>query len=206
MSEISTKQYQFTVDWFSNHTKLWSRLFSGVIPNSRKILEIGSYEGRSAVWLLESVLHDQGGEIYCVDTWEGGEEHENWVMSQVEKRFDENAAIALASNVNCTLHKLKGTSRKWLAELKLDGHSGTFDFIYVDGSHQAPDVLEDLTGAFPLCRLGGIILCDDYLWEMERNPLHTPKLAIDAFVTCFRSKITILPAPLYQVVLVKTAD
>jgi len=33
-------------------------------------------------------------EILCVDTWEGGIEHDKKTMPEVERRFDHNVAIA----------------------------------------------------------------------------------------------------------------
>jgi predicted O-methyltransferase YrrM len=85
-----------------------------------------------------------------------------------------------------------------------------FDFIYVDGSHQAADVLLDASMAFRLLRLGGIMVLDDYLWHEtqagNRDPLTVPKMAIDAFINCHFNRLRIVPAPLYQIFLQKLAD
>jgi hypothetical protein len=40
-----------------------------------------------------------------------------------------------------------------------------YDFIYVDGSHQTIDVLEDAVAAFQLAKVGAIIAFDDYIWD-----------------------------------------
>ena len=42
-------------------------------------------------------------------------------------------------------------------------------FIYVDGSHEAPDVLFDAILAHKLVKNNGIIAFDDYLWSPEEN-------------------------------------
>lgn len=202
---MNTYEYEYTTDWFSHHILTWSQIFSVVIPQAQKILEIGSYDGRSTVWLLENVLQRTGGTVYCVDTWEGGFEHDRAGMIAVEERFDKNTAIALQKSGRASVTKLKGKSRAVLARLYVGEGENAFDFVYVDGSHQSSDVLEDLIGAFSLCKVGGVIACDDYLWEFGNNPLHTPKLAIDAFVNCFSSKLTLLRARLDQIYLVKTA-
>jgi hypothetical protein len=70
------------------------------------------------------------------------------------------------------------------------GKQGYFDFIYVDGSHQAPDVLADAFLSFRLLRENGVIAFDDYLWQ-EALPdgidsIRCPKLAIDAFTNIHR--------------------
>ncbi|HEY1506651.1 MAG TPA: class I SAM-dependent methyltransferase, partial [Stellaceae bacterium] len=109
-------------------------------------------------------------------------------MGAVEARFDRNIAIAKAKCPEVAVHKIKSRSNHALAKL-LPEHAESFDFIYVDGSHQAADVLTDLTLAFGLCRVGGLIACDDYLWQFGQNPLLVPKIAIDSFVNCFTLKV-----------------
>jgi predicted O-methyltransferase YrrM len=83
------------------------------------------------------------------------------------------------------------------------GHRASFDLVFVDGSHQASDVLTDLVLGYDLCKIEGTIICDDYLWSMEpagkQDPLNMPKQAIDAFSTIFMRKIKQISAPLYQV-------
>ena len=78
--------------------------------------------------------------------------------------------------------------------------------MYIDGSHQASDVLTDLVLGFMLRRVNGIMVCDDYLWKLNRDPLLNTKLAIDAFTNCFFGKIEpVNRIPLYQLWLRKTA-
>lgn len=54
-----------------------------------------------------------------------------------------------------------------------------FDFIYVDGSHKAEDVYEDAVSCFALCKVGGIIMFDDYQWEYYADSQDNPRAAID---------------------------
>jgi hypothetical protein len=49
---------EYTNGWFTQHAKLWGRLLAfpggeAAVPPSAQVLEIGSYEGRSAVWILQ---------------------------------------------------------------------------------------------------------------------------------------------------------
>ncbi len=80
----------------------------------------------------------------------------------------------------------------------------------MDGSHQAPDVLADAVFAFPLLKVGGLMIFDDYLWSMElpgqQDSFNMPKPAIDAFVNIYQRKVRVLSAPLYQLYVMKTAD
>lgn len=204
------KRYAFTTDWVSKHLPVWKLLLKD-IPAVSKVLEIGSYEGRSTVWLMEHAFKATGkGEIFCIDTWNGSTEHEGADLSAVEKRFVRNTAIARArSKADVTVHRLKGRSFDQLARLIAKGHRLSFDLIYVDGSHQCADVLGDLVLSFELCKVGGLIICDDYLWSPaihgQENLLDQPKLAIDSFVNCHARKIALYNTPLYQIHLRKTS-
>lgn len=68
--------YIFTSDWFSTNIPLWKKLLQNYKdkPNL-KFLEIGSYEGRSAVWLMENILTQENCTLTCIDTFEGSAEH-----------------------------------------------------------------------------------------------------------------------------------
>lgn len=189
-------EYQFTQDWFHWAPELWTQLIP-ILPERTKdgrcFLEIGSFEGRSTVWIIENMLQN-GDEIICVDTWEGGEEHGAENMVEVEKRFEYNRSLAITErNVSALRHK--GTSISYLgACLQEDVEDRiTFDFIYIDGSHTAPDVLTDACMAWPLLRPLGIMVFDDYVWAPNlRDILHRPKLAIDAFMNIFAEEVEII--------------
>ncbi len=201
--------YQFTQDWFSNNIPVWDQLIDQVSPSA--FLEIGAFEGRATAYLIEKVGTQRPIEIHCVDTWEGGVEHAPSMMPDVERRFHENVALATARASNrVDLVKHKGTSARMLPELIAAGRAGTFDFVYIDGSHQAPDVLLDAILGFQLLRPGGVIVFDDYLWHMEadgsQDHYNMPKPAIDAFVNIYRRKLAVFSAPLYQLLVRKLSD
>lgn len=205
---MQAEDYEFTVDWFSQFAGVWRALFQQFLPGAKKVLEIGSYEGRSTTWLIENAfLPHAAGDLYCIDTWQGSMENDRSAMPEVERRFDRNVAKAKERSPGIRVYKIKGASQAALKRLSMEGHGGAFDFVYVDGSHQAADVLSDLVLAFELCRVGGLIACDDYLWNFGQNPLLTPKLAIDAFINCFAGKVVpVLGPPLQQLYLQKKAD
>jgi len=205
---MSSEEYEFTTDWFSRFAGVWSQLLAREKP--ARILEIGSYEGRATCFLIESCAADRPIEVHCVDTWSGGVEHDSGAMPLVEGRFDRNVAKAMAKAANAVLfHKHKSLSAPALVKLLSEG-SERFDLIYIDGSHQAPDVLTDAVLAFMLLKVGGLLIFDDYLWSMEgqgrQDAYNMPKPAIDAFVNLFQRKLGVLGAPLYQLYTRKTAS
>jgi predicted O-methyltransferase YrrM len=176
-------EYKFTQDWFNWAPEVWNQLtpmLSGE-AGKRNFLEIGSFEGRSSVWIAENMMQD-GDHLRCIDTWEGGEEHGEEDMSEVEERFRANLIVATEKFPERLIFQSKGTSVARLAQLQ---GKTMFDFIYIDGSHKAPDVLTDACMAWPLLKLEGLMVFDDYMWGNPRDALHRPKIAIDAFTNIF---------------------
>lgn len=203
---------QFTVDWFSRSMPAWKALFPRVMPRPARILEIGAFEGRSTCFMLEHILPgDLDGEIHCVDSWAGGVEHDGIAMDAVLERFKANVGAMLKRFPRHKVIAHRHLSAVALRQLHAKGLAGSFDFAYVDGSHQAADVLEDLVLAFPLLRLGGLVICDDYTWQRQRpgreDLLDSPKLAIDAFTNIYRRRLRFLDWPTtYQMAFLKSAD
>lgn len=74
-----------------------------------------------------------------------------------------------------------------------------FDFIYIDGSHRSPDVIQDSILSFGLLKKGGIMIFDDY---GKVQSIELPKLAIDCFLSIFAKEMKVLLKE-YQVVIEK---
>jgi predicted O-methyltransferase YrrM len=180
--------YQYTKDWFSWAPKVWEQLIPH-LPARKNFLEIGSFEGRSAVWIIENMMED-GGEIYCIDTWEGGAEHTPEDMAGTEERFKHNVGLVMDNFVDRHVLPIKSTSVKALGGLI--AQKKQFDFIYIDGSHLAKDVLTDACMSWPLLNKGGFMVFDDYLWKPQGfTLLQRPKFAVDTFVNMFEDEVTI---------------
>ncbi|MDF7673159.1 class I SAM-dependent methyltransferase [Acetobacteraceae bacterium ESL0709] len=201
----------YTSDWFVSHQPIWERIISNLKPE--KILEIGSYEGRSICFAIDHAAQYKNIEIHCVDTWKGGIEHERIGidMQNVEKRFDHNTNLSIIRAKNkVDLIKHKEMSDVALPRILSDLGKDYFDMIYIDGSHQAKDVLFDAVLSFKLLKVSGVLIFDDYLWKENtiggENILRCPKIAIDSFCNIFSHEIQILQAPLYQIYIVKVKD
>lgn len=207
---MSGEDFRFTQEWFVQNAAIWDKL----IPRfpQRKILEIGSFEGRATCYFIETCAREHPIELHCIDTWEGGVEHDARTMPEVEPRFDHNVALAQSRSPNeARVVKHKCHSHTALAKLIAADAAGTFDIAYIDGSHTAPDVLTDAVMVFKLLRVGGLMIFDDYLWSMERHgqqdPFNMPKPAVDAFVNIFQRRLYVVQGvPVYQLFVSKTSD
>jgi predicted O-methyltransferase YrrM len=166
--------YEFTSDWFKSHVPIWKHLLSHLKEKPCRCLEIGTHEGRSAIWIAENLLSN-GGSLTCVDPWRSRD---------VEARFDRNlASCARRSQIS----KLKGFSWAVTRTLPL----ASYDFVYIDGSHEGRHVLEDAVLAFRLLRKHGIIIFDDYR-RPDSGQHRTPRPAIDAFLDLRHAEIEVL--------------
>jgi predicted O-methyltransferase YrrM len=194
-------EYQFTKDWFNWAPEVWTQLIP-LLSDRLNFLEIGSFEGRSAAWIVENMMEDEGN-IQCVDTWEGGEEHSAEDMAAVEARFLHNAKVIGEKYPHRTVIQIKDTSTRALARFIEEEY--TYGFIYIDGSHIAKDVLTDACMAWSMLQQGGIMVFDDYMWGNPRDILHRPKPAIDAFCNIFAEEAEIVHVG-YQLVVRKKGE
>lgn len=169
----------FTNDWFEDENrKLFTKLRLFIRPNAHS-LEIGSYEGRSSIWLSENF-----DSVTCVDTWEGSMEHDAVQKMNLYDRFLHNTQHIR------NITPVRGRSVDILSRFIVEKRQ--FDFIFVDGSHLMKDVLTDAVLCHELLTSGGIIVFDDYIWGKD-YPIHQqPGPAIDAFITAIHGMYTVI--------------
>jgi predicted O-methyltransferase YrrM len=178
---------EFTVDWFDYYTANLERILVPFQGRPRvRMLEIGAYEGRSTIWFLESILSGPGSHLTTVDTWEGSAENDPREMDAVRERFERNTARFVAEG---RLTVVVAPSQPYLAGQVANrpsaGTAGGYHIIYVDGSHTAADVLSDAVLSWALLEPGGVMVLDDYLWDMMQSEQERPRFAIDSFLACF---------------------
>jgi predicted O-methyltransferase YrrM len=190
------ENYRFTADWFGGHIPNWQEWLGHLAGKPElRFLEVGCYEGRSVVWLLGNILTHETARIECVDVFFDDASGSS-AMDSYEQRFDHNIKTALGRK---KVRKIKAPSQEWLRKLPL--HS--YDAIYVDGSHTAPDVLEDAVLAFRLLSPGGVMIFDDYEWNAYPDPWLTPRMGIDFFLRVYERQYELLSKG-YQVAIRKT--
>lgn len=215
----------FQVDWFCyNSIFLQSAVTDfGNKPNI-SCLELGSFEGLTSNYLMENICNGPHSLLVSIDTWEGSKDNphaNNQTKEHLYKAFRNNVHEYIDAG---KLIPIRKTSRDGLIHLlnthvtknhhahevsTIGGHTNIptqFDFIYLDASHFAKDTLLDLTLAFELLKVGGIMGIDDYEWTWGK-PLPsyaTPKPAVDAFLEAYKSTYELLVKG-YQVHIKKNA-
>lgn len=197
------KGYKFTTDWFSRHIPIWEKYLKPLANKSEiNILEIGSWEGLSACWLLDFILTHESSRISCIDLFEPSIEYAPLDNQQYEKsqgeRFDFNIS---QTGVSKKVTKIIGDSKNVMRSLSLNN----YDMLYIDGSHLACNILTDAVLGWGLVKVGGLVIFDDYGFMVFDNLdeidfkvpddfylEQQPKTGIDAFLKVFSKQLKII--------------
>lgn len=184
----------FKWDYFTRCIPTWEQYLASMKGKpDLKFLEVGSFEGRSACWFLDNILTDLSSTLTCIDYFEDTISQGIWTkelyentynMPEIHQNFLHNTK-EYGAKVSCVL----GDSKQILRQFD---RKETFDCIYIDGSHIASDVLEDIVLSFPLLKVNGLLILDDYYWDMWKNQLREPKIAIDAFLQIYQNQYNLL--------------
>lgn len=174
-----------TTDWAFGNFGTWTVVLGPERPTITHILEVGSWEGGSAIFFLNFF---PSSNVTCIDTFAGsptGLDRNAFLETapESERRFDANTA-AFGSRVR----KIKGRSVRELDRLVEETES--FDLIYIDGDHTRDAVLIDSLLAWKLLRPGGVLIWDDYKWKRGHPENMRPQPAIDLFVSLYCNALT----------------
>jgi predicted O-methyltransferase YrrM len=175
----------YSSDWMTRHCENWLAALRGRENDPLQILEIGSFEGRSARFFLDTFPLAR---ITCVDLFTP--KRNAW--------FDHNLKPHRRR-----LTKLAGRSAAILDKLVVNDLR--YDVIYIDGHHGRSSVFVDSALAWPLLNIGGILIWDDYLLDVDKPSHARPQHAIDVFCQTFASCLRELHRG-EQVIVEKTAD
>ncbi len=176
--EYFKKKYKFNYDdWFSYNINVWKKVLNSL--EEIKYLEIGSFEGRSAVFVGEL---DNTIEVTCVDTFQGSNEHPDINFDLVYKNCSDNL-----DKLNKSHNLFKNTSHNFFLN-----NNKKFNVIYIDGSHFFSDVKEDFINSMECLEDNGILICDDFYWLLWNKIELNPTLAILECYENFKDNLDIL--------------
>lgn len=188
--------YEFTEDWFTGHINEWIHRLSDLVDTPCRCLEIGSFEGRSTVWLADNILTHPKASLICIDP----------LLAEFYYYVDDYPSRLMYNIQRCSypdkVEVRQGFSQEVLPRLR----DLQFDFAYVDGSHEARDVIADWVLLYPLLKKGALVCFDDYGWQGDGGiTVHLVKEALDVIMRLWSSKIKVISCN-YQVWIRKTAE
>ncbi|MBE9187133.1 tetratricopeptide repeat protein [Microcoleus sp. LEGE 07076] len=184
--ECAAKNYQFTQDWFTHNIPIWQRhlqQFTGIADF--QVVEIGSFQGMSACWLLDNILTHPTAKITCIDLY-------------FQQHFKGNI---VKTGVGEKVIELEGYSQDLLINLT----SEFYDIAYVDGCHKPTSALQDAILSWRLVKVGGLMIFDDYEFTFPDSPEQNTKIGIDVFLEMFGSQLEVVHKG-YQLIVKKTEN
>jgi hypothetical protein len=84
---------RYTTDWCTNNVPLWRSLLAALVGQPEvHMLEVGTFEGRTAVWLCRNVLTHPTSRLTVVDTFAGGRDQIDFGtdVSNLRSRLNRN--------------------------------------------------------------------------------------------------------------------
>ncbi len=146
---------KYSVDWFDHNISNWKTWLAPLAGKpGLRALEIGSFEGRSTCWLMENVLTAPDSHIDCLDLFRS-----DIGFGDYHATFRANTAAW-----KDRIHEHRGVSYGSLKKLE-----GPYDLVYVDGWHTAFGAMADGLMAWPMLKVGGVMIFDDYMWVPHRH-------------------------------------
>jgi predicted O-methyltransferase YrrM len=122
--------------------------------NNAIFVEVGSWKGKSSAFLAVEIANS-GKEIqlYCIDTWNGSEEHKNMDLSNLYDTFLNNMK---------PLSKYYKAIRMDSVEASTMFEDYSLDFVFLDADHSYKGVIKDLHAWDKKIKTNGIIAGHDY--------------------------------------------
>lgn len=168
-------QYEFSTDWFSKYAPDWISCLSkcGIALDARRnVLELGSFEGRSACWISDNLLDHPQSRLTCVDTFCGSPEF-GTMFSAIFCHARDNLRDRFRVNIKRSKNPDKVASflmtTKAFMEMETKRGIEVYDLIYVDAGHHEHEAYFDGFMGYQLLRPDGLLIFDDYLWAPHFN-------------------------------------
>ena len=127
-------------------------------------MEIGSYEGRSVIYICENYKNFN---LTVVDPYLKHSEIENFTDQNIKKAFK-----IFKKNINNFKNRIKFYKLK--SSEFFTQNKNKYDLIYIDGSHFYKDVIQDFKNSLSVLNINGLVIFDDFTWDHYKNIEHNP--------------------------------
>ena len=160
------KQIYYQIPGWFNYAEAYDQIVD-TIPEDGKIVEIGSFLGKSTSYLATSLMNanKEQVKIYAVDTFEGSSEHASLKLPKdFFPIFRENIKFFIGREM---VVPCRGRSDDIDILEKFKDES--IDYIMVDGAHEHEAVIEDITNWWPKLKPNGVMFGDDFELEAVKQ-------------------------------------
>lgn len=163
------------------------KLLYPIIPQTKIICaEIGSFEGEGSIIINNYLCNNFESKLYCIDPFD-----DEYVKGNKNMSFWNSACNGQLNRFrNNTKNFPKIIECKEISDTMIPKlEDNTINFAYIDGDHSPEQVYKDAINIFKKMKKDGIILFDDYLWEI--NGIKT-RIGIDKFLDEYNGKYNLL--------------
>lgn len=181
LPENSIQDFLSVIDYINNNNQQKPK---------KRILEIGTFAGTSAIKLVELI---KNAEITVIDMWEDYNECDG-IKGTVDKIKENHIEQIFYNNIEKSGLKHLFTVKKgnsFNVLLDLNKSNSKFDVIYVDGSHTLLDSYTDILLSFELLEKGGVMLIDDVPFN-KGDILNSPLEGVKYFADKHEKEMKIL--------------
>ena len=166
--------------------------FKDKIGQPLNFLEVGVFSGTTSKLILDNILLHENCLLIGIDPWNKA------FFDRHDVRNDEAWENVLQSIENLKkefVHKvqfLKGTLQDSIVYTKIS--SILFDGVYIDGEHTYSAVMNDFNLTWPLLKVNGVMIFDDYLIRDRKTKKYDMNMqyVIDRLLSSHHNKCELL--------------
>lgn len=144
------------------------------------VVEVGCWLGSSTRFIAERVK--PGAKVYAVDHWLGSVEHQQMPdgISHLPTLYQQFLSNVIHKKLTDVIVPVRMSSKEAFYNLDVEA-----DLIYIDASHDAQSVYEDIVMWAKKLSPKGEIYGDDYSWPSVREGLYRAAGELNAKVESF---------------------
>lgn len=140
--------------WLSPHEGFFLFEAASALPKDATIVEIGSWKGKSTLYLTAAIKNSSKKKMFAVDPHIGersvGVKRETPTFKQFEKNLNHEALLGFVTPIIKTSEK---AAKNWA--------HGKIDFLFIDGLHDIKNTKLDFSIWEPKVKNGGVIALHD---------------------------------------------
>ena len=176
----------------------WDKELNHLVGKKINILELGVYKGEAMQWFIDNLMTNKDTTYTGVDTFGGSPEYFIYNKEKIDmfigvkkECFDRITKTDKKDQINIIIDTTKNALYDLYKKNK-NNQTKYYDVIFIDASHEAIDVLSDCILSWNLLKEGGILINDDYYWDLLNQEHFRPKISIDSFINIYKSQCDVL--------------
>lgn len=161
LDELGLFPYTEDCGMYSEHLLLFTSISLTTKYRPQKILEVGTYDGKTSCILSKLFPHSS---ITTVDL-----DDSDPIFRNSYGRDNETDLLDFINFRNDLLSNVSNVSFVQMNSLHLTNLDDSFDLIWIDGAHGYPTACCDITNSIRLLSKDGILMCDDVWKTTSKN-------------------------------------